>query len=153
MYGKQLLSETYQVTSHDGIIKTFETTPGYVGLFKAKITYADKSPILDSEGNEPYSKADFFYDEDETFRTWTIIQKAMDDGLEDFVNTFTGSNPSHNMQCEFGADGGDGIIDFFTPERIPIPPAITFTLDGNNYLMTWYYDYDEDNSESVSMSS
>lgn len=152
MYGEKIESETYQVTSQEGIIKTYNTTPGYTGLFRANITHADGSLILDHNGKEVYDKAEYFYDD--MFTNWHIIQKAMDDGLEDYIIRFTssGSEISYNMQCEFGGDGSDGIIDFFTPSPIPMPPKVAFTIDGNNYLMTWYY-VEDDKSESVNINS
>lgn len=152
MYGEKIDSETHQVTSQDGVIKTYKTTPGYTGLFRANITYSDGNLILDHNGKEVYDKAEYFYDD--MFTNWHIIQKAMDDGLEEYVDRFTclSSDTSHNMQCEFGGDGSDGIIDFFTSQPVPLPPPIAFTIDGKSYLMTWCY-VEDDKSESVNINS
>lgn len=139
-YGKYLESEKYSGVRSDGTTYTGERPAGYTGLFRGHVTDIDGNKLHE------YSASDYFLklqnNENElNFETWNIIN----DELSKFAEKHMPSDEeSHHWQCGFGADEGDGLIDFFCKQKVKIPPPMIFEVYGKKYEMTWTYVGDSD---------
>lgn len=145
-YGKFVPARKYSGTREDGTTYSGEIPAGYSGLFRARISNVDETPILDDNGVKLYrytSVSDHWFNKDES------IFEIVNDCMENKYGCIVLDGKPYGAQYGFGGDECDGLIDFFAKERVKLPEPMKFEAFGKEYLMTWYYaSYDDDNSES-----
>lgn len=73
--------------------------------------------------------------------SWEIIANAMDEVLSPILPA-RGVNKSH-WQSGFGGDEGNGLIDYWLPEKITALPDVIFTIEGVEYKMVFQVDDQE----------
>jgi len=142
-YGKFSPARKFSGTRMDGSHYSGETPNGYTGMFRAKVTLANGKEILTEYGCNVYSVSNYFFERDNN--SWETVNEFM----KKFYGPIVPYDGSYGCQYAFGGDESDGLIDFFAKERVELPRPMKFELFGNEYLLTWYYQSEEDdNSES-----
>lgn len=137
MIGKYQPAETTTVQTKDGE-KTIHTPEGYSGIIWGRLydshgtyirmgdDYIDQLATKNGADNCDYwlEITDLIYAHCDTYL------KPIRDKSE---------HKYYSYQCEFGGDGGSGMIDFWLPEQIPELPEMHFTIGGESFIMRWNY--------------
>jgi len=119
---------------------TMGKSVGYNGEFYGKIVVKETGESVDQD--------DFEYDENgELSNDWDFIYDTMDGHFDKYLlDTFTqaelrtiNENSDYMFYHGFGGDEGDGIFNFFSPKKIPLPPPMEFTAPGTGetYVMSF----------------